>query len=75
MSTSPIAARRTPQSAAPAGPAQDRYFDLKTRVHQKLLGTLNMDALKATSRERLRGEVRSVVERILQEDRLPISMT
>ena len=75
MSTNPLAARRAQQSTTPAGPAQDRYFDLKTRVHQKLLGTLNMDALKATSRELLRGEVRSVVERILQEDRLPISMT
>jgi pilus assembly protein CpaF len=59
---------------APSGPVQDRYFDLRTRVHQKLLSVLNMDALKATSRERLRGEVRAVVEKILQEDRLPISM-
>ena len=77
MSISPIPNRReSPQSAAPAsGPSQDRYFELKTRVHQKLLGVLNMDALKAVSRDRLRGEVRSVVEKILQDDRLPISMS
>ncbi len=73
MSTTPALNRRTPPSA-PSGASPDRYFDLKSRVHQKLLGVLNMDALKATSRERLRTEVRSVVERILQEDRLPISM-
>ncbi len=74
MSSTPISARRPPQGAALSGPVQERYFDLKTRVHGKLLGVLNMDALKAVSRERLRGEVRNVVERILQEDRLPISM-
>jgi len=75
MSNGPIPNRRKiPTSAAPLPPAQDRYFDLKTRVHGKLLGVLNMDALKAVSRERLRGEVRNVVERILQEDHLPISM-
>jgi len=77
MGSRPILTRRdTPQKPTPSsGLAQDRYFDLKTRVHQKLLGVLNMDALKAVSRERLRGEVRSMVERILQEDRLPISMS
>jgi pilus assembly protein CpaF len=54
--------------------SQERYFELKTRVHQKLLNVLNMDALKAVSRERLRGEVQGVVERIVSEDRLPITM-
>ena len=74
MSSNPIPTRRTPLPvAAPAG-AQDRFLDLKTRVHGKLLGVLNMDALKAVSRDRLRGEVRNLVERIIQEDRLPISM-
>ncbi|MBI2815748.1 MAG: CpaF family protein [Acidobacteria bacterium] len=64
-----------PSIASGTTAAQDRYFDLKTRVHGKLLGVLNMDALKAVSRDRLRGEVRSVLEKMLQEDRLPISMT
>src|SRR4051812_8319118 len=82
MSTRPLLPRRItiprtakPPSADGNAPSQDRYFDLKTRVHGKLLGVLNMDALKAVSRERLRGEVRAVVERILHEDRLPISMS
>ncbi len=72
MSTRPLISRRG--IAPAAAPAQERYFGLKMRVHQKLLSVLNMDALKAVSRERLRGEVQNVVERILQEDRLPISM-
>ena len=63
----------------PAGAAlsqnQERYASLKTRVHQKLLSTLNMDAVKAESRQELRREVQSVLEKILREDHLPISMT
>src|SRR5215468_8257956 len=52
-----------------------RSVDLKTRVHQKLLSVLNMDALKAESRQELHREVQHVLERILREDHLPISMT
>src|SRR5215831_3508599 len=54
---------------------QERYASLKSRVHQKLLSTLNMDAVKAESRQELRREVQSVLEKILREDHLPISMT
>src|SRR5881227_4474579 len=54
---------------------QERYASLKTRVHQKLLSTLNMDAVKAESRQELRREVQSVLEKILREDHLPISIT
>ncbi len=54
---------------------QERYADLKSRVHQKLLNKLNMDAVKAESRLELRREVQSVLERILREDHLPISLT
>src|SRR3990167_5958641 len=74
MSTRPLISRRGIAPAAVPTPGPDRYFDLKMRVHQKLLSVLNMDALKAVNRQRLRGEVQSVVERILHEDRLPISM-
>src|SRR2546421_7674449 len=67
---------RTPKfSAAPLTQAQERYAGLKSRVHQKLLSVLNMDAVKAESRQELRREVQSVLEKILREDRLPISMT
>jgi pilus assembly protein CpaF len=44
-------------------------------VHQKLLSTLNMDALKAESRQELRREVQGVLEKILREDHLPVTMT
>lgn len=52
----------------------DSHADLKTKVHQKLLSKLNLDAVKAESRHELRREVVSVLEKILREDHLPISM-
>jgi|SRR5579883_243892 len=54
--------------------ASRRSVDLKTRVHQKLLSVLNLDALKAESRHEMHREVQSVLEKILREDHLPISI-
>src|ERR1041385_183976 len=65
---------RSPGGAA-LSPNSERYANLKSRVHQKLLSTLNMDAVKAESRHELRREVQSVLERILREDHLPVSLT
>ncbi len=76
MSRSPLP-RRNPLN--PSGPQisqnSERYASLKSRVHQKLLSTLNMDAVKAESRQELRREVQGVLEKILREDHLPITMT
>jgi pilus assembly protein CpaF len=76
MSSGPLLGRRNIASG-PASPArgEGRFADLKARVHQKLLSVLNMDAVKAESREELRREVQTVLEKILREDHLPISMT
>ena len=78
MSRNPTTRRNI--SAVPASNSHlvqnsERYANLKSRVHQKLLSTLNMDAVKAESRHELRREVQSVLEKILREDHLPISMT
>ena len=76
MSKKPISIRRAAPSATPSPTHnQDRREDLKVRVHQKLLNILNMDAVKAESRQELRREVQTALERILREDHLPISMT
>ena len=79
MSRRPTLNRRRittiPTRAGSITQSQERYADLKTRVHQKLLSVLNMDAVKAESRQELRREVQNVLEKILREDRLPISMT
>jgi pilus assembly protein CpaF len=54
--------------------AQERYAGLKSRVHQKLLSVLNMDAVKAESRQELHREIQNELAKILREDHLPISM-
>src|SRR5207249_11930320 len=59
---------------APLTQNPERYADLNTRVHQKLLSVLNMDAVKAESRQELRREVQNVLAKILREDHLPISL-
>ena len=71
----PLNRRSIPTAATALTQSQERYAGLKTRVHQKLLSVLNMDAVKAESRQELRREVQNVLERILREDHLPISMT
>jgi pilus assembly protein CpaF len=78
MSRSPLPRRNNVNPSA-AGPQisqnSERYASLKSRVHQKLLSTLNMDAVKAESRQELRREVQAVLEKILREDHLPVTMT
>ncbi|MSO19473.1 MAG: CpaF family protein [Acidobacteria bacterium] len=82
MSTRPTIPTKTlpvPRSAAAgrsaaSGVQQERYIALRSKVHQKLLAVLNMDAMKAVNRDRLRSEVQRVVEGILREDRLPVTM-
>src|SRR2546423_2477198 len=77
MSRTPTS-RRTGTNLKAAGPQvganSERYANLKSRVHQKLLGTLNMDAVKAESRQELRREVQNALAKILREDHLPISV-
>ena len=75
MSRAPTVRRTALAASVQFSQNQERYASLKTRVHQKLLSVLNMDAVKAESRQELRREVQSVLEKILREDHLPISMT
>ena len=45
--------------------ASERYFDLKSKVHRRLLESLNTETLKLISKERLRGEIGRAVEQLL----------
>jgi pilus assembly protein CpaF len=57
-----------------SGPPPDRLFELKTRTHQRLLTRLSVDALKRISRDGLRGEVSALVERLVTDESLPITL-
>src|SRR5438876_4616442 len=75
MSRGPLSRRRSVPVRTSLIQSKERHAGLKTRVHQKLLSVLNMDAVKAESRHELRREVQKELEKILREDHLPISMT
>ena len=63
----------------PGGPpaaamrAADRYFELKSEIHKKLIGVLNLDRVSSIPKDRLRSEIGRVVERLLEEERVPMT--
>ena len=61
--------------APPAGPARgaDRYFELKSQIHRKLLGVLNLERVSSLPKDRVRAEIGRVVERLLDEERVPMT--
>ena len=56
---------------APGARAADRYFELKSPIHRKFLGVLNLERVSSLPRDRVRAEIGRVVERLLDEERVP----
>src|SRR5437764_12160454 len=51
----------------------DRYFELKSEIHRKLIGVLNLDRVSSIPKDRVRSEIGRVVERLLEEERVPMT--
>jgi pilus assembly protein CpaF len=51
----------------------DRYFELKSEIHKKLIGALNMERVNSIPKDRLRVEIGRVVERLLDDERVPMT--
>jgi len=51
----------------------DRYFELKSQIHRKLIGVLNLDRVSSIPKDRVRAEIGRVVERLLEEERVPMT--
>src|SRR5207244_3534338 len=51
-----------------------RQSDLKSKVHRKLLQSLNSETLRLISKERLRGEIGSAVEQLLLRENIPMTL-
>jgi len=60
-------------SAAISARASDRYFELKSQIHRKLIGVLNLDRVSSIPKDRVRAEIGRVVERLLDEERVPMT--
>ncbi|MCX6619478.1 MAG: ATPase, T2SS/T4P/T4SS family [Acidobacteria bacterium] len=67
----PVARRDGPVSSV--GRASELYFELKSEIHKKLIGVLNLERVSSLPKERLRSEIGRVVERLVEEERVPMT--
>ena len=65
MSTRPIA---RPTAGA------DRWFEIKSQVHLKLLNTLSPEQLKSLNKDGIRIQIGAIVERIVEEAGMPMTL-
>jgi pilus assembly protein CpaF len=67
--------RANPQQlpTSTGGRTLDRYFELKSEIHRKLIGVLNLDKVSSLPTDRVRAEIGRVVERLLVEERVPMT--
>jgi len=54
--------------------APERHSELKSKVHKKLLLSLNSETLRLISKERLRGEIGRAVEKLLLQENIPMTL-
>ena len=64
----PFARRIVPAAAS------EKHSELKSKVHRKLLQSLNSDTLRLISKERLRGEIGQTVEKLLLQEKIPMTL-
>ena len=72
--------RSTPEHAVAVGtPVEEHdastYYDLKVSIHSKLLDRIDLAALESIPEERVREELRLLVERLLVEDGVALNDT
>jgi len=60
-------------SSGPAARGADRYFELKSEIHRKLIGVLNLERVSSIPKDRVRAEIGRVVERLLDDERVPMT--
>ena len=56
-----------------AARSADRNFELKSEIHRKLIGVLNLERVSSIPKDRLRAEIGRVVERLLEDERVPMT--
>jgi pilus assembly protein CpaF len=56
------------------GSGSERWFEIKTAVHQKLLSALTPEQLKTLNKESVRGQIGTVVERLVLDEQIPMTL-
>ena len=58
----------------PSATGADRWYEIKTQVHTKLLGSLTQEQLKGLNKESIRGQIANVIERLVQNEGTPMTV-
>ena len=56
------------------GSGADRWFQIKTQIHGKLLNSLTPDQLKTLNKEGVREQIGIVVERLVADENIPMTL-
>ena len=66
---------RPPINRGGASPPRtaDRYFEIKSEIHKKLLTALNLERVASIPKDRVRAEIGRVVERLLEQEKIPMT--
>ena len=56
------------------GTGADRWFEIKSQVHAKLLNSLTADQLKGLNKDSMRGQIGAVVEKLILDEALPMTL-
>src|SRR5690349_8086225 len=57
------------------GSGAERWFEIKSQVHHKLLNSLTADQLKGLNKDSMRGQIGAVVERLILDENVPMTMS
>src|SRR5437899_2498650 len=56
------------------GSGSDRWFEIKSKIHHKLLSSLNPEQLRTLNKESVRVQIGSVVERLVVDEGIPMTL-
>src|SRR6267142_2806614 len=56
------------------GSGSDRWFEIKSKIHNKLLSSLNPEQLRTLNKESVRAQIGSVVERLVGDEGIPMTL-
>ena len=56
------------------GTGTDRWFEIKSKIHHKLLSSLNPEQLRTLNKESVRVQIGGVVERLVGDEGIPMTL-
>ena len=64
----------TTRTPARTGTGTDRWFAIKTQIHTRLLNSLSPEQLRGLSKDGVRDQIGTVLERLVSEENIPMTM-